>query len=257
MSLASASAVVIVMMIASTLLLPGGRVIGVPTPPTVPIPLAIVGDSIIAGNVRYLTAVLDERGVPERVVDALSSRKTSITWTSGSRLVTSGVDAVRAVRAGGVEPDLWVIELGTNDSYDIRTCGCPDPVIFAGERIDAVRAELGSDARVLWVNVRTSSPGAIAYNEALTRRIDPRFVVADWKAFTTGRSSWFVDGVHPNATGARMLGIFLADAILAMPPEPTPLPDHCSGAPTGTAAAPEAPVGSAQATLPARRCRLA
>lgn len=221
-----------------------------------PVPVAIVGDSIVAGNIRYLTAVLDERGVPERAVDALSARKTSIAWTLGSRLITSGVDAVRAVRARGLEPDLWVIELGTNDSYDISTCRCPDPVAFAGVRIDALRAELGQDARVLWVNVRTSSPGAIAYNEALLRRVGPRFVVADWKAFTQGRSSWFVDGVHPTATGARMLGLFLADAILAMPPDPTPLPDHCSpGDPGGVAPVPSSlAVGTAM--VAARRCRL-
>lgn len=192
------------------------------------VPVAIVGDSIIAGNLGYILPVLDARNVPARAVDALSSRKTSIAWFVGRRMVSSGIDAVRSLRARGVEPELWVIELGTNDTYDITMCRCPDPVAFAGQRIDALHAELGADARVLWVNVRTSSPGALAYNEALARRVGPHFVVADWKVYSAGQAGWFVDAVHPTARGARELAGFLASAILAMPPPPAPLPDRCT-----------------------------
>lgn len=219
-----------------------------------PAPVAIIGDSIIAGNLGYILPALDARGVPRRVVDALSSRKTSIAWFDGRRTVTSGIDAVRSLRARGAAPQLWVIELGTNDTFDISTCRCPDPVAFAGQRIDALRTELGPGARVLWVNVRTSSAGALAYNEALVRRAGPDFVIADWKAHSAGRTSWFVDAVHPNAKGVRELASFLADAILAMPP-PQPLPDLCIHG--GVAAA--SPLGSLSgevtAAARARRCR--
>lgn len=219
-------------------------------------PVAIVGDSIIAGNLGYILPVLDARGVPPRMVDALSSRMTSFAWFDGRRFVTSGIDAVRALRARGAAPQLWVIELGTNDSFAISTCRCPDPVAFAGQRIDALRAELGPDARVLWVNVRTSSPGALAYNEALARRVGPHFVVADWKAYSAGQAGWFVDAVHPTARGARELAGFLASAILSMPPPPTPLPDRCTHDAGTTPPTSAVLTGEVAAAVPARRCRL-
>lgn len=219
------------------------------------VPLAIVGDSVIAGNLGYILPVLDARGVPARAVDALSSRKTSIAWFVGRRLITSGIDAVRALQAQGVDPALWVIELGANDSYDISTCRCPDPVAFAGQRIDALRAELGAEARVLWVNVRTSSPGALAYNEALARRAGPHFVVADWKAHSAGQVGWFVDAVHPTARGAREFAAFLAGSILAMPPSPEPLPDLCVHGPGPTTPGSAGLQGELVATVTARRCR--
>lgn len=220
-----------------------------------PAPVAIIGDSIIAGNLGYLLPALDARGVPRRVVDALSSRKTSLAWFDGRRVVTSGIDAVRALRAKGAAPQLWVIELGTNDSFDISNCRCPDQVAFAGQRIDALRAELGPDARVLWVNVRTSSSGALAYNEALARRVGPHFVVADWKSHSAGQTNWFVDAVHPSARGARELASFLAGAILAMPPSPAPLPDLCNHAGPSGSTSLTALSGEVTASFHARRCR--
>ncbi len=218
-------------------------------------PIAIVGDSIIAGNLGFILPVLDARGVQPRMVDALSSRKTSLAWYDGRRVVTSGIDAVRALRARGATPQLWVIELGTNDSFDITMCRCPDRVAFAGQRIDALRAELGPDARVLWVNVRTSSPGALAYNEALARRVGPHFVVADWKVHSAGRSNWFVDAVHPTATGARELARFLASAILSMPPPPSPLPDRCSHDALTSPSESAVLSGHVAAAATARRCQ--
>jgi hypothetical protein len=240
---------------AVVVLAPIGASPGGPVSADTPAPIAIIGDSIIAGNLGYILPALDARGVPRRVVDALSSRKTSLAWFNGRRVVTSGIDAVRALRAGGAAPQLWVIELGTNDSFDISNCRCPDPVGFAGQRIDALRAELGPDARVLWVNVRTSSAGALAYNEALARRAGPHFVVADWKAHSAGRTSWFVDAVHPSVTGARELASFLAGAILAMPPSPAPLPDLCihGGSPDPSSLAVLS--GEVTAAAHARRCR--
>lgn len=231
--------------------------------------VAIIGDSILAGNMGYLSGAFDQLGVPPRFVDAKSDRRTSAA-SAGVRRVPSGREVVRSLRGQGLQPDLWVVWLGSNDTYFIRTCGCPDPVAFAGAYIDALRAELPPDARVLWVNLRTSSPAALAYNTALARRAGPQFVVADWRTFTASRSDWFIDGVHPNLTGVRKLAEFLSRAILAAssgpsaPSNPTPVPDRCAPSPLAagpdqvsvTGSTVESIGGGAVATVAARRCRL-
>lgn len=223
--------------------------------------VAIVGDSIIAENQTAVRRILEESGAPSTVIDVYWGRPISHrTRLPGGQLVTSGIDAVRAIRDAGHRPSLWVVELGTNDQWGVRNCGCPDPVEHAGMRIDRLRTEIGFDQQVLWVNVRDNSGGAAAINEALRRRVGPTFGVIDWDRETRGRDEWFLDEVHPNRAGALVLGALLARSILAVVARP--LPDHCVADPPSPVAEPavhpaDAGVGDgAVAVRPARRCSL-
>jgi hypothetical protein len=162
------------------------------------------------------------------VIDALSGRAMSHRSRMGNVVLSSGIDAVQAIRRAGYRPTLWVVELGTNDRWGIQTCRCPDMVAFAGSRIDRLRAEIGFDQKILWMNVRNDSIGAAAINEALQRRVGPLFEVIDWDSATRGRGDWFLDKVHPNREGSLALGELLAGAIVLEVARP--VPDLCVAA---------------------------
>ena len=90
----------------------------------------IVGDSLTAANIDLIRARLDAGGLTSVRYAALSGRKIADpVYLLGRR--SSGIEEVRSLRAAGVDPELWVVELGTNDLYAVRTCGCPDPSVAA------------------------------------------------------------------------------------------------------------------------------
>lgn len=218
--------------------------------------MAIVGDSIVAGNRAVVQDILSRAGVPATVIDAASGRAMSHRTAYGAgKTVSSGIDAVRAIRQAGHRPSLWVVELGTNDTWGVGNCRCPDPVAYAGTRIDLVRAEIGVGHQILWMNVRANSVGANAINEALRRRLGPSFGLIDWDAATRGHDGWFLDAVHPNMTGVFQLGDLLVRSILAV--TTSPLPDHCGDPERETVRQPS-PTAMAAATAgrSARRCQI-
>ncbi len=218
--------------------------------------VAVIGDSIVAGNRVIVQAAFASAGAPATVFDAVSGRAMIYRNRLGGGLVNSGLDAVQAVRQAGYRPSLWVVELGTNDRWGVQSCRCPDLVAFAGIRIDRVRAEIGFDQKILWMNVRNDSIGAAAINEALRRRIGPLFEVIDWDTVTRGRADWFKDKVHPNREGAVVLGELLASSVVLE--VAAPRPDFCAGnVSTAAAATPTlSPDDDAAATLAATRCAL-
>lgn len=218
--------------------------------------VAVIGDSIVAGNRVIVQAAFASAGAPATVFDAFPGRAMIYRNRLESGLVNSGLDAVQAVRQAGYRPSLWVVELGTNDRWGVQSCRCPDLVAFAGIRIDRVRAEIGFDQKILWMNVRNDSIGAAAINEALRRRVGPLFEVIDWDTVTRGRADWFKDKVHPNREGAIVLGELLASSVLL---EVAPsLPDFCAANVSTAAAAPLSlsSANDAAATLAATRCAL-
>lgn len=219
--------------------------------------VAVIGDSIVAGNRVIVQAAFASAGAPATVFDAVSGRAMIYRNRLGGGLVNSGLDAVQAVRQAGYRPSLWVVELGTNDRWGVQSCRCPDLVAFAGIRIDRVRAEIGFDQKILWMNVRNDSIGAAAINEALRRRVGPLFEVIDWDTVTRGRADWFKDKVHPNREGAVVLGELLAAAVVLE--VATSLPDRCAVAPAASGAASPAGsfVGPVDVTSAAQRCSTA
>ena len=90
----------------------------------------IVGDSLTGGNASYIRSVLQANGLSNVRVEGLSGRKIAQTFAFGG-VVDSGIARIRTLKANGVRPQLWVIELGTNDLSSIKRCGCPDPVVLS------------------------------------------------------------------------------------------------------------------------------
>ena len=73
------------------------------------------------------------------LIDGKSSR--SISYPSD--LDYSAVDTVAEIKASGVDPDTWLVQLGTNDLYFIINCRCVDVRVAAIERIRMMLAAIG------------------------------------------------------------------------------------------------------------------
>ena len=106
----------------------------------------IVGDSLTGGNVDYIRPTLRNAGLNVRV-EGLSARRIAVSFNFLGRR-DSGVARVRSLKAAGVSPALWVIQLGTNDLGAIDDRGCPNPVAYADSIIDQLLAEIGSDVPI-------------------------------------------------------------------------------------------------------------
>jgi hypothetical protein len=200
-----------------------GALSGPPARAAGPVAWAIVGDSIIGGNVTYIQSVLTQSNLPSWHIDGRSARKMVSPVVTPRWSASSGLDAIRATRALGHNPKRWVIELGTNDAGSVTNCTCADQIAYADGLIRQLVDEIGSGSQILWVNVRGSTSGVLAINAALAARAKASpstFQVADWNGYTAGRDAWFVDGVHPTATGAVELGRFIVAAVAALPPVP-------------------------------------
>jgi lysophospholipase L1-like esterase len=209
---------------------PAARAEDTGTPPADPPPpaplcqrVAVIGDSLTVGARTPLLSELARRGVADVVVDAAVSR-----FIPGRpKAPYSGVRAVRAVRAGGYQPDCFVVALGTND------VGLTSRRERLAARVDELLAEIG-DLPVLWVNVwRPGTPTATdVFNSLLLARSSerPQFFVADWAASMTEHPQWAArDRVHLTRAGYGARAQFLADAMFSalyagaapVPPEPT------------------------------------
>ncbi len=189
--------------------------------------VVIVGDSLTGGNSSYITPVLRSAGLDARV-EGLSARRIAVSLNLlGYR--DSGIERIRSLRAAGVEPELWVIQLGTNDLGAVKNCKCPDPIAFAGALIDRLLAELPADTPVAWVTLMNRADFAVTntFNEALRRRavVNPYMRLIDWAGLSLQRPEWFIDPVHQSVDGlVRFTQMYIDEirSLLADPPGPTP-----------------------------------
>ncbi|HUS44043.1 MAG TPA: GDSL-type esterase/lipase family protein [Ilumatobacteraceae bacterium] len=200
-----------------------GPVEGRPGQPDV----VIVGDSLTGGNASYIAPRLRSAGLDAQV-EGLSARRIAVSFEFlGYR--DSGIERIRRLRAAGVDPDLWVIQLGTNDLGAVKNCRCVDRVAFAVELIDRLLAELPPNRPVAWVTLMNRADYDVTniFNEALRRRavINPYMRLIDWAKISLQRPDWFIDAVHPNNVGMiRFTQMYIDDirTLLADPPGPTP-----------------------------------
>lgn len=169
-----------------------------------PADVVIVGDSLTAANLALIRARLDDGGLTSVRYAALSGRKIADpVYFLGRR--SSGIEEVRVLQAAGVDPELWVVELGTNDLAAVRTCGCPDPSLAAGDLIDLMVAEIGPGEPIAWVTLLDTTDLVTSehFNAALRRRaaVDPLFSLIHWYSRAWDRPELFVDHVHHNLAG--------------------------------------------------------
>jgi hypothetical protein len=203
---------------------------------------AIVGDSIIGGNVTTIQSVLTQSDLPPWHIDGRSARRMVTPVVTSRWSASSGLDAIRATRALGHDPTRWVIELGTNDAGSVTNCSCADQIAYADGLIRQLVDEIGSGSQILWVNVRGSTSGVLAINAALAARASASpstFQVADWNGHTADRDAWFIDEVHPTTTGAIELGRFIVAAVNALPPVPGPNPSSSASSTASSSVRPQ------------------
>ncbi|MFT7395213.1 MAG: hypothetical protein ACI83Y_002897 [Candidatus Azotimanducaceae bacterium] len=165
--------------------------------------VVIVGDSLTGGNVSYIAPTLRAAGIDAQV-EGLSARRIAVSFNFHG-LRDSGIARIRSVMASGVEPKMWVIQLGTNDLGVVQNCACPDSRVFAGELIDQLLAEIGEDAPTAWVTLVDSSRPDIAnaFNVALDDRSirHSNMTTIRWHELARHHPEWFQDAVHPNFVG--------------------------------------------------------
>ena len=184
--------------------------------------VVIVGDSLTGGNTSFIGPTLRNAGLDVRL-EALSARRIAVSYQFlGPR--DSGVARVRALKAAGVAPELWLIQLGTNDLGAVQNCRCPDPIAFAGDIIDQLLDEIGTGVPIAWVTLLNQSQEDATrwFNHAISIRAarDPYMALVDWRAITVNRPDLFLDDVHPNVAGVVVLTQMYIDHISALLADP-------------------------------------
>lgn len=179
----------------------------------------VVGDSLTGGNSSYIGPVLRSTGLSNLRLEGLSARRIAVSFQYlGYR--DSGIERIRSLKDSGVQPKLWVIQLGTNDLGAINNCRCENPVFFAGALIDRLLAEIGPDTPTAWVTVLNRDDYRVSntFNEALRRRaaVNPYFRLIDWSTLSMEQPGWFIDAVHPNTTGLVQFTAMYAREISAL-----------------------------------------
>jgi lysophospholipase L1-like esterase len=159
--------------------------------------VAVIGDSLTLGTLRYQADAFSAVGWPQATIDAHGSRGVR---TKNKTDRYTGLTAVDAIRTESGEPDVWVIALGTNDSG-----------IYPNEQHPAIvrmmMDHLGAGHRVLWANIYRPDAKArqASWNNALAtvaaERPDELFVF-DWALLAAENKRWLAkDGVHCTAKG--------------------------------------------------------
>ena len=183
--------------------------------------IAVVGDSLTVGIESYAPADLAATGWAKAEIDGKGSRRTVFQPEDGEP--DSGISAVRKFRDAGFDPQNWIIALGTNDLttvvgntdvllyQELVSSGAQNPL--EAEAFDDVRMlirtmldELGSDKRVLWVNllVQGKEIQSEIFNRVLASLSTdyPNLYIADWSGLAAQNPEWFAsDGVHYTSTG--------------------------------------------------------
>ena len=115
----------------------GGGGISLPSFPSVELRMdsvVMVGDSITEGSAIVLQDTLTTAGFSDVVVDGDASRRIEVGTGAGGGPV-SGLRTILRLIAEGASPDVWVIELGTNDIGAYTEAEYRDP--YVKELIDA------------------------------------------------------------------------------------------------------------------------
>lgn len=170
--------------------------------------VAMIGDSITDGSSVALDAALRAAGFRDVTIDAQVSRRIEIGGGPGEP--RSGTQAMESLLASGVDPDVWVIALGTND---VGKYAEDDYAAVVHALLDMVPA----GDPLVWVDVHvTARPEDTEdFNALLRDLIDERgnAVVASWSDAVTGGDVLRDDGLHPNQRGTQVFADLVVDAL--------------------------------------------
>ncbi|MEO6122995.1 MAG: hypothetical protein ABIR32_04740 [Ilumatobacteraceae bacterium] len=174
----------------------------------IPTSVTMVGDSISALSKSALDTVLDGMGFETVMIDAEPSRRIQV----GKKNPTNGLAVISFIE-GAQPPDVWVIELGTNDAG-----------LYADDKeyqdlIDSVLDVIGKDVQLVWVNTYRDDhiDGCIQFNGLLQATLERRgnATVADWYQLCSAKDATILtkDGVHPNKAGILVMADTVRSAI--------------------------------------------
>lgn len=173
--------------------------------------MAIVGDSITEGSVEALTTTLTNAGVDDLRVEGKRSRRIEVGNGKGDAPL-SGVIATYNLLAEGLDPDAWVIELGTND---VGSYANADEY---GALIDLITAMI-PDKPLVWVNTYREQylDDTVLFNSVLTERLKARgnAEIADWFSIASAPDQTVLrtDNLHPNDNGQLALSLLILQAL--------------------------------------------
>jgi len=176
--------------------------------------LGMVGDSITAGSLAELQYVLKAHGVEEATIDGVPSRR--IELGNGKSEPLNGVSTLYGLLADGLEPDAWVIALGTND---VGQYG--DEVEYA-RLVDTIVDMLPADVPLVWVDVYRPQylQDTEAFNRIVRDRLEERghAAVASWYDIASRPDQQVLqdDQIHPNEDGRAAFAGLVAAALATL-----------------------------------------
>ena len=196
----------------------GGGGISLPSFPSVELRMdsvVMVGDSITEGSAIVLQDTLTTAGFSDVVVDGDASRRIEVGTGAGGGPV-SGLRTILRLIAEGASPDVWVIELGTNDIGAYTEAEYRD-------LITQVLDLLPATVPLVWVNTfRPDQPEhTVLFNGLLTETLAARghSAIADWYTAAAAPDQAILrsDMLHPNETGQVALAMLVVDALSRLP----------------------------------------
>jgi len=174
-----------------------------PLPAPIPHVLLAVGDSVMLGAVRTISAI---PGWSVQV-DARGCRQPTTRGDGcGAVDIPSGIDALRTARGVGHMGGAVVVQVGNNGP-------------MSAEQFDAVMAEVADQRLVIALTLhepRSYEAGNNVVISGATARW-PNLRILDWHAAAAGHPEWFGDGegIHLSGTGARAMADLIAAALPA------------------------------------------
>jgi len=173
-----------------------------------PATVTVVGDSLAMSAEEDIWGLLRANSVDVIGFDAQENRRTNKALDD----LRSGVQAVTELQAT-LDPDLWVIALGTND------VGGQESADAFRSDVDELLALIPQGVPVIWVDVWIESrvEGCISANEVLRAAAAerPGMSVINWFQYGDDPGIIHDDGVHLSADGQAKFAAVIADEVVA------------------------------------------
>jgi len=173
-----------------------------------PSTVALVGDSLALSAEEDIWSVLQAASMDVSGFDARENRRTNKSLDD----LTSGAEAVTELQAT-IDPDLWVIALGTND-----VGGQESAAAFRAD-VDELLGLIPSGVPVIWVDVWIESrvEGSVEANDVLREAAAarPAMSVINWFQFGDDPGIINDDGVHLSGDGQMKFASAIGDEVVA------------------------------------------